>query len=322
MLLIFLVFVCVFVLTVLAFTAFGANANRQEKRTLAMFDAVLAPTGHGELDEVVDIRRTDLLSSIPLFNQWLVRLDLAPRLRLMLYQADLKWTVGGLILSCIVVAAGAGWLAYLRTSSFPIALGIGAALGTFPYLYVLFKRGRQFAIFEEKLPESLDLMVSALRAGHSLVSSLSIIAREAPDPIGREFRKVFDEQNFGLELRTALNNLTTRFPLQDLRILVTAVLIQQESGGNLAEVLDKVSSVIRDRFRLKRQIAVHTAQGRMTGWVLTMLPMILGFLLYLVNPEHTSILWKRAIGVKLLCAAAVMTVMGGLIIRKICRVRV
>lgn len=320
-LIIFIVFVCAFVITVLVFTAVGANANQREKRTLEMFDAVLAPTGHGELDEVVDIRRQDLLSSVPLFNQWLVRLDLAPRLRLTLYQANLKWTVGGLILSCLLVGVVGGWLLYIRTGSTLMA-ALGAAFGALPYLYVLFKRGRQFASFEAKLPEALDLMVSALRAGHSLISALGIVSREAPDPIGREFRKAFDEQNFGLELRTALNNLTTRFPLQDLRILVTAVLIQQESGGNLAEVLDKVAAVIRDRFRLKRQIAVHTAQGRMTGVVLTLLPLILGFLLYLVNPEHMSILWKRALGVKLLIAAVVMTIIGGLIIRKICRVQV
>lgn len=321
-LIIFIVFVCVFALTVLIFAASGANASKREKRTLEMFDAVLAPSGHGELDEAVDIRRHDLLSTIPMLNQWLVKLDLAPRLRLMLYQANLKWTVGGLMLSCLVAGLAGGWLIQLRTHSAPFSLMMGALAASIPYFYVVFKRSRQFGIFEQKLPEALDMMVSALRAGHSLISSISIVAREAPDPIGREFRKAFDEQNFGLELRTALNNLTTRFPLQDLRILVTAVLIQQESGGNLAEVLDKVASVIRDRFRLKRQIAVHTAQGRMTGWVLTLLPLILGFLLYLVNPEHMSILWKRAIGIKLLTAAVAMCVVGGLIIRKICRVQV
>ena len=321
-LIIFIVFVCVFALTVLLFAASGANASQREKRTLEMFDAVLAPSGHSEIDETVDIRRYDLLSSIPLLNQWLVKLDLAPRLRLMLYQADLKWTVGGLLLSCLACGVVGGWLVQMRSHSMSFALLVGAAAATLPYFYVLFKRSRQFAQFEQKLPEALDMMVSALRAGHSLVSSLSIVAREAPDPIGREFRKAFDEQNFGLELRTALNNLTTRFPLPDLRILVTAVLIQQESGGNLAEVLDKVASVIRDRFRLKRQVAVHTAQGRMTGWVLTLLPVVLGFMLYLLNPDNMSVLWKRPIGVKLLITAVVMTTVGGLIIRKICRVRV
>ena len=321
-LVIFVVFVGVFVLTVLIFAATGANASQREKRTMAMFDAVLAPTGHGELDEVVDIRKQDLLSSIPMLNQWLVRMDVAPRLRLMLYQANLKWTVGGLLLACLASGAFGGWLIYLRTHSLAFAAGMGAVLATIPYGYVAFKRSQQFARFEQKLPEALDMMVSALRAGHSLISSISIVAREAPDPIGREFRKAFDEQNFGLELRTAMNNLTTRFPLQDLRILVTAVLIQQESGGNLAEVLDKVATVIRDRFRLKRQIAVHTAQGRMTGWVLSLLPVILGFLLYLVNPEHMSILWKRSLGIKLLCAAGVMMVLGAATIRKICRVRI
>lgn len=321
-LIIFVVFVAVFALTVLIFAAAGANASQREKRTLAMFDAVLAPSGHSDLDEVVDIRRQDLLSSIPMLNQWLVKLDLAPRLRLMLYQANLKWTVGGLMLACLASGIGGGWLLHLRTHSLLVSVGAGAALATFPYCYALFKRGQQFAKFEQKLPEALDMMVSALRGGHSLISSISIVAREAPDPIGREFRKTFDEQNFGLELRAAMNNLTARFPLQDLRILVTAVLIQQESGGNLAEVLEKVGTVVRERFRLKRQVAVHTAQGRMTGWVLTLLPVILGFMLYLINPDNMSVLWKRPIGIKLLSAAIVMTIVGGLIIRKICRVRI
>ena len=120
-------------------------------------------------------------------------------------------------------------------------------------------------------------MVSALRAGNSLVSALRLVAFESPDPVGTEFRICFDEQNYGLELRTAMENLVTRVPLQDLRIVVTAILIQKESGGNLAEVLDKASYLIRERFRLRRQVRVHTAQGRLTGWILSFLPLVLGW---------------------------------------------
>jgi tight adherence protein B len=132
----------------------------------------------------------------------------------------------------------------------------------------------------------------------------------------------FDEQNFGVEFRVALLNLVERVPIQDLRIVVTAILIQKESGGNLAEVLDKVASVIRERYRLKRKIRTHTAQGRLTGWVLSALPLVLAILMYLMNPGHMSLLWTRPEGIKMLYASAGMTCIGGLIIRSIIRIRV
>jgi tight adherence protein B len=160
-------------------------------------------------------------------------------------------------------------------------------------------------------------MVSALRVGHSLSSALGLVTRECPDPVGTEFRVCFDEQNYGLELKAALDNLVTRVPLQDLRIVSTAILIQKESGGNLAEVLEKAAEVIRERFRLKREISTHTAQGRLTGWILSLLPIVLGCALYFISPDTMSILWKREIGIKLLYAAGIMMVIGGLIIRKI-----
>jgi tight adherence protein B len=132
-----------------------------------------------------------------------------------------------------------------------------------------------------------------------------------------EFRICYEEQNYGLDLRTAMGNLITRVPLQDLRIVVTAILIQKDSGGNLAEVLDKTSHVIRERYRLKREVRTRTAQGRMTGWILTILPIALGFVLYMVNPEGLSLLWHRALGIKLLYVAGTLMVIGSLIIRKI-----
>jgi tight adherence protein B len=144
-----------------------------------------------------------------------------------------------------------------------------------------------------------------------------LVSRECLDPIGTEFRTCFEEQNYGLELKTALDNMIDRVPLQDLRIVATAILIQKESGGNLAEVLDKTAHVIRERFRLKRQIATHTAQGRLTGWILTFMPVVLGFALYWVNPTMMSLLWKTPIGVKLMWIASGMIVVGGFIIRQI-----
>lgn len=325
LLILILVFVGVFVVAVLLMAATGTGASQETKKTLAMLDSALAAGprfGTSDEEEVLDIRRHELLSSIPLLNRWLVKLDLAPRLRALLYQANLKWTVGGLLLMSLASGVFIGYGVYWRTGALQLALLLFAAGTALPFFYVLWQRARRFSLFEQHLPNALDLIVGALRAGHSLISAIGIVGREAADPIDKEFRICFDEQNFGVDFRSAMLNLADRVPIQDVRIVVTAVLIQKESGGNLAEVLEKVASIIRDRFRLKKQIQVHTAQGRLTGVILSVLPVVLGFLLYLVNPEHMSILWKREVGLQLMYASAIMTVIGALIIRKIIRIRV
>ncbi len=321
LLIIIAVFVSVFIVVGLLLIATGSGASEREKQTLSRLDSMLVTGGYAR-DEVVDIRRDELLSSIPWLNRWLQRMDLFPRLRLMLYQADLKWTVGGLVLMSVFYWMVAANLVFWRTGETIFSMLIGAIAGIAPLFYVLHKRSARFNRFEERLPEALDMMVSALRAGHSLISSMGTVAKEAGEPVAQEFKKCFDEQNFGAELRTAMMDLVARVPIDDMRIVVTAILIQKESGGNLAEVLEKAAHIIRDRFRLKRQIRVHTAQGRMTGWILSILPVVLGLLLYMVNPDQLSLLWKKPIGVKMLYTASAMTIIGALIIRKIIRIRV
>jgi tight adherence protein B len=317
-----LVFLSVFVVFALLLSASGTGASQQAKQTIANLDAALASGRQDSRDQIVDIRKEDILSAIPWINRWLLRMELAPRLRTVIYQSGLKWTAGGLLLmsaACFVIP---GCLAYLRSGAVILAVLIGLLVGCAPLAFVFHKRRARFNQIEQELPEALDLMVSALRAGHSLVAALRLVAHESPQPIGGEFRICFDEQNYGLELRTAMDNLVSRVPVQDLRIVVTAILIQKESGGNLAEVLDKASHVIRERFRLKRQVRVHTAQGRMTGWILSFLPLVLGVALYFVNPTTMSILWTRPIGIKLLYVSGAMTITGALIIRKIVNMEV
>lgn len=320
--LLLLVFIAVFTVSALLLAASRTNASKQTEQTITVLQAALATGQKKAADQIVDIRKEELFSSLPLLNRWLLKLELAPRLRTLLYQADLDWTAGGLILMSIACFVIPAYLIYLRTGTAIFALVIGVLLGAAPFVYVLHKRTQRFEKFEEELPETLDLMVSALRAGHSLVSALDLAATEAPDPIGTEFRICFDEQNYGLELKTAMSNLAARVPLQDLKIVITAILIQKESGGNLAEVFDKAAYVIRERFRLKRQVRVHTAQGRLTGWILSFLPIVLGIGLYMINPESMRLLWTRPIGIKLLYLSATMTVVGALIIRKIVRMDV
>ena len=317
LLLLVLVFLGVFVVAALLLTATRSSASQQTEQTLNVLQAALATSKMSRADQAVDIRKEELLSAVPWLNRWLLKLELAPRLRILLYQADLKWTAGGLLLMSAVCFVIPAYLIYLRTGALIFAFLIGLLLGAAPIVFVLYKRAQRFAKFEAALPDTLDLMVSALRAGHSFVSAMDLAANEAADPIGKEFRICFDEQNYGLELKTAMNNLSVRVPLQDLKIVITAILIQKESGGNLAEVFDKAAYVIRERFRLKRQVRVHTAQGRLTGWILSFLPVVLGIGLYLINPESMSLLWTRAIGIKLLYLSGAMTIVGALIIRKI-----
>jgi tight adherence protein B len=318
-----LVFSGVFIVIVLLMVASGTGASQQAKQALANLDAALASGSRPESrDQIIDIRKNELLSAIPWINRWLLKIEVAPRARTLLYQAGLKWTAGSLVLMSVACLLIPAYLIYLRTGVIIFAMLIGLLAGFAPLAFVLHKRKQRFNQIEQELPESLDLMVSALRAGHSLVAALRLVAYESPEPICGEFRICFDEQNYGLELRSAMENMVSRVPLQDLRIVVTAILIQKESGGNLAEVLDKAAYLIRERFRLRRQVRVHTAQGRMTGWILSCLPLILGVALYLLNPVTMSLLWTRPIGVKLLYTSAVMTVTGALIIRKIVNMEV
>ncbi|MGD0734002.1 MAG: type II secretion system F family protein [Terracidiphilus sp.] len=320
-LIIVLVFVGVFSVIALVMVA-SMGGDRQAKQVIATLDSALATESLEARNEILNLRKSDKLSTIPWVNQRLLKLQIAPWLRGLLAQADLKWTVGGMLSMCVLCFIVPGYVLYWRTGSIPLALLVGAVLGFMPIAIALIKRNKRFGKFEQGLPEALDMMVSALRAGHSLIAAMGLVARECPDPIGTEYRICFEEQNYGLEMKTAIDNLLTRVPMQDLRIVATAIMIQKETGGNLAEVLDKTSWVIRERFRLKRQVATHTAQGRMTGIVLTLLPVILGFALYFVNPTLMSILWTRPIGIKLLWAASIMIVIGGLIIRHIVNMEV
>jgi tight adherence protein B len=305
----------------LVFMSAGTDKTERVNLRLAALDRNFAPPVHADQD--ADIRRSQQrLSAIPWLNRWLSSLNLAPASSLFLYQAGVTQTVGSLLLISLAGAAGAGCLLYLRFGAVLPALVLSAAFLPLPFLYVRRKRTKRLSRLEQQLPDALDMMVSALRVGHSLIASLESVAREFADPIGGEMRKCFEEQNYGVDLRTALVNLTRRVPVQDFRIFVAAVLIQRESGGNLAEVLEKVAHTTRDRFRLKKQVRIHTAQGRMTGWVLSILPIALGVLMYLLNPDGISVLWKRPVGLKLLYAAGAMDIAGALVIRKIVAIKV
>lgn len=312
-----LVFVGVFTLIALPLIANAASPSRNARQALATLDSAIKAESRETRQQSLDLRKDEKLSSIPWLNRKLVKLEIAPYLRRLLGQADLSWSPGRLLVMSAALFILPAYAAYQYYQNYLIALGAGLVLGFAPFGFVLFKRRRRFAQFEKILPEALDLMVSGLRAGHSLVAAMALVARECPAPVGSEFKICFEEQNYGLEMNTALGNLVNRIPLQDMKITTTAILIQKESGGNLAEVLDKTSYVIRERFRLKRQIQVHTAQGRLTGWILTAMPIALGVGIYFVDPGMISILWHRDIGIKLMWTAAGLIILGGFVIQRI-----
>lgn len=316
------VFIAAFAVFALLLSTLGDTSAKEKKQVSGRLDSLLEKAKESKAEDLTDIRKQEKVSTIPLLNRILAGLEIAPRLRDLLAQANLPWTPGRLVLMCVACWLIPAWLVYLKTGGFLIGLLFGMACSTAPFGYVLVKRRKRFDAFEQGLPATLDLIVSALRSGHSLISAIGLASKESPDPIGREFRICFDEQNYGLELRTAMENLAIRVPIQDVQIMITAIVVQKETGGNLAEVLDRCAHIIRERFRIKKEIRTKTAQGRLTGWILSALPAGLAFLLYLMNPDVMSLLWTRPFGLKMLYAGLVMMVIGGLIIRKIVRIRV
>lgn len=317
------VFLAIFAAVLLV--AFGLQGSPEARRKLtsSRLAAIPVDPNFQEVgDDLEGILRDESMSQVPWLNRILKRIDVLGRLQTTLLQADSKWTVARL-LAYTILAFLCGFLAVLWRTGHPLPASVaGAMAGALPIGQVLAQRAARIRRFEQKLPDALDMMVSAIRAGHSLNMAIGTVARETPPPISAEFRKCYDEQNFGMDLRTSMIHLTERMPLHDVQIVVTAILIQRDSGGNLAEILEKAAHVIRERFRLKRQIQVHTAQGRLTGWILAMLPMLLGFGIYIVNPEYMAKLWENPLGVKLMYTSGGMTLVGALIIRKIINVRI
>ena len=238
-------------------------------------------------------------------------------LQRLMQQGAVEMTVSAFLTLMVGLAVAAGLGAMLITGSFIVGL-LFAALGAWmPYLWLKRRRNRRMFAFEESLPEAIDLLGRAIRAGHPLSSGLKMVADETADPIAGEFQRTFEEHRFGVPFDDAIQDLADRVDIVDVRILVTAILIQREVGGNLAEVLDNLASVIRARFTIRRQLRVYTAQGRMSGYVLAALPIVVGALIYLLNPEYGALMFTHPLGRIFLVVAATMQIIGYLWIRKI-----
>jgi len=267
------------------------------------------------------LKRAQQLSAVPAFDSLLNRgrAGVRPAERL-IEQSGSSMTVGTFLLASGLCGLVATLVAQRVAGMFFVSLALGALAAMVPTSVLRVKRTKRLLRFEEQFPEALDLMARALKAGHAFTTGLAMIAEELPKPIGPEFRLLYDQQNYGMLLPDALKAFAQRIPLLDARFFVTAVLIQRESGGNLSEILDNISSVIRDRFRVKRQIRVISAHGRLTGYVLCAVPPALGFVLFLINPEHWRTLIGNSLGVRLIMLAIFLQIMGTLIIRKLVRI--
>jgi tight adherence protein B len=237
-------------------------------------------------------------------------------------QSGVRTTPGTIVLASLVLATGGTFLASLFIHQ-PLALPIFTILGgVAPYAFLVHRRTVRLKRFEEQFPEALDLLSRGIRAGHAFQTAMGMVADELPEPVGPEFKKTFDQQNFGLPLRDALNELADRIAILDVRFFVTAVLIQRDTGGNLAEILDNLAHVVRERFKIRRQIRVHTAHGRFTGYVLLALPAALAVALQFINPEHMQLLFREHMGQMMLIGAIVMQTVGYIWIRQVIKIEV
>jgi tight adherence protein B len=273
-------------------------------------------------DEELELLRDEVLSEIPALDNILRRSQRVSNLQVMLSQADLSMRAGNMILLCLATAIFVGLIMAVVGRS-PVFGLVGALVGALmPYSYASFRRGRRFKQFEELFPQAIDTLARAVRAGHALTTALELISNEVSEPVAGEFRKLFEEQKFGLPMRDALINLTERMPLVDVKFFVTAVMLQRETGGNLAEILDNLSYVIRERFKIQRQVRVFTAQGRMTMLLLMLLPPIIVTVMLFVSPAFIRPLFTDPIGHTLVVVGIVLQTLGYFVIRRIIQIQV
>ncbi len=266
------------------------------------------------------VNAPDRLSAIPAFDRLLNRGQIAGALQRLLVESGMRLTVGVFLLASALGAAVGFVVGWFVLQFFVLGLVLAVGGATLPFAYVNHKRKARLHVFEEQFPEAIDLISRALRAGHALTTGLGMVADEIPAPVGSEFKRLYDEQNFGMSLPEALRAMARRVPVLDAKFFVTAVLTQRESGGNLSEVLDNLSSVMRERFKLKRQIRVISAHGRISAWVLSCLPPALAAVLFALSPDFMRILWEDPLGVRLVLIAVTLQIIGTVTISRLVRI--
>ena len=294
----------------------GPEAQKIETRLRAL-------SASRDNSQQTQLLKQRMLGEVPAFERLLLGMSRAQRLDRFILQAGLDWTVSRLIFTCAATASVL--FVFVLTGlnqSVWLSLLAGAASAAVPLLYVSRKRNSRLNKFERQLPEALDLITRALRSGHAFPTALQMVGEEVAEPIAGEFRIVHDEVNFGVSLQQALTNLSARIPLTDLRYFIVAVLIQRDAGGNLTELLGNLSRLIRERLKLMSRVKVLSSEGRMSAWVLGVMPFALAGIMNLANPEFMSTLWTDPIGITIIKYMLILMAVGVLILRKIIQIRV
>jgi tight adherence protein B len=317
-----------FTFTILVSVLFGvfllASRPTKHQKTVQMR---LGQIGLGDKVEEESEQKEKLLkqpdeSAFQWFDQMFSRLGLYAALKRLIEQADSKSSPG----KTVITSLGLAIVTFFTVGFFVPILAIQAVaavlLSAAPVLLLRFKRSRRLKAFNDALPDAIDLMARALRAGHSVASAIEVIAERGRKPVSSEFALVYQQQNFGLPFRDALTNMAQRIQSKDLQFVITALLVQKETGGNLAEILDRTTYVIRERLRIHGEIRIKSAQGRLTGWILSLLPIVMGVLINIVNRGFERPLFEEPIGHTLLYAGAGMLAVGSFIISKIVKIEV
>ena len=315
-----LIFIAVVLLIEGAYLTWNSSKGPEAERVARRLRVMSAGAHGGEQN--ISIIKERLLSNTPTMQRILLQMPRVGTLDRLLQQSGLSWSVAdllGISLLAFLLTFFAG--SYFAMPMLP-RLALASAAAMLPFFYVTRAKGKRLTRIEQQLPDALDLMGRALRAGHAFPTALKMVGDEMNDPLASEFRAAFDEVNFGIAMPDALMNLATRVPSTDLRYFVIAVLIQRETGGNLSELLTSISAIIRDRIKLMGQVRVLSAEGKMSAWVLSLLPFGAALMIQLTNPQFLEVLYTDPAGRKMLAGAGVMMVLGILAMRKIIRIRV
>jgi tight adherence protein B len=270
--------------------------------------------------EEVDLVRKKLLSRVPWFNRLLLSFRWTQNLDKLLLQADIRHPLGLFVLLSLLLASGGGLL--IAFVAPPLILPTAMILGLVPFFYIYSKKRKRMRKFERQLPDTMDLIARALKAGHALSGGLQLVGEEFGDPIGTEFERTLNEINFGVAVPDALKSLAERVDCSDLKFFVMSVIIQRETGGNLAEILENIARLIRERFKLQGRIRVLSAEGKLSAIILVAIPFFLAFVLSIINPGYINTLFEDPIGIILVAFASVMMALGILMMRKMVAFRV
>ncbi|MFQ5684285.1 MAG: type II secretion system F family protein [Candidatus Binatia bacterium] len=314
----FMAVTCLIVMATLLIAAVQTSPQARIKKRLT----AISRNPYASKAEIQNLLKNPVYSEIPWLNNFLNRLNFVRSITLLLERANLDISASFFLLFSALFGAIIFILLVLISSDLTLSIAVGIMGLSFPYLYVRYVTWKRLRRFLEQLPDALDMIGQGLQAGLGLTQSMVFVAKEMPDPMGTEFSVFMEEVNLGLPLTDALVGFQERIPLPDVRLLSVAMLVQREVGGSLAELLNKLANVIRDRFRIERQIKTLTAQNRMSAWVVSSLPPVLAAFMFTMDPDLMNEAWSDPVGRTMYLAALVLEILGIIVFRKFIRIRI